>query len=129
MTVNSKIYHSAKIWHPEPVNIYNSEIGENTKIASFVEIGGSPRARIENNFKIEGFSFLPLGTLIEDYVFVSPLAIITNDRYPIAKNETSKLEPVMVKHGASFGAGSVISGDVPSGTIVYGEKASAHRPV
>ena len=39
--VNSTVHILCKIWHEELVNIYDSTIGEGTKIASFVEIGGS----------------------------------------------------------------------------------------
>jgi UDP-2-acetamido-3-amino-2,3-dideoxy-glucuronate N-acetyltransferase len=144
MIVNSKIHPSVKIWHPELVNIYNSTIGEGTKVASFVEIGGT---QIGKYCKIEAFSFLPPGTTIEDYVFVGPHVIVTNDRYPDVKRETWKLEPVTIKRGASIGAGSVlvagvtvgenalvgagsvVSRDVPGGTVVYGEKASPHRQI
>jgi acetyltransferase-like isoleucine patch superfamily enzyme len=138
MIINSKVHPSVKIWHPELVNIYDSYIGENTKVASFVEIGG---ARIGKWCKIEAFSFIPPGTVIEDYVFVGPHVIITNDRYPDAKRDTWNSEPVTIKRGASIGAGSVIvagvtigenalvgagsvvSRDVSGETIVYGEKA------
>ncbi len=142
MIVNSKIHPSVKIWHPELVNIYDSTIGEDTKIASFVEIGGT---QIGKHCKIEAFAFLPPGTVIEDYVFICPHVIATNDRYPDLKRSDWKHEPVTVKRGASIGAGSVlvagvtvgenaligagsiVSRDVPSGTIVYGEKANLRR--
>jgi UDP-2-acetamido-3-amino-2,3-dideoxy-glucuronate N-acetyltransferase len=142
MIINSSIHPSVKIWHPELVNIYGSTIGEGTKIASFVEIGNS---KIGNYCKIEAFSFLPPGTVIEDYVFIGPHVIVTNDRYPDAKVETWKSEPVTVKKGASIGAGSVlvsgviigenaligagsvVSRDVPAGAVVYGEKANQRR--
>ncbi len=144
MIVNSEIHPSVKIWHPELVNIYNSIIGENTKVASFVEIGG---ARIGKHCKIEAFCFLPPGTVIEDYVFVGPHVVITNDRYPNLKQEIWKQEPVTIKRGASIGAGSVlvagvtigenaligagsvVSRDVPEGTVVYGKKANLHRKI
>jgi UDP-2-acetamido-3-amino-2,3-dideoxy-glucuronate N-acetyltransferase len=144
MIVNSKIHESVKIWNPELVNIYDSTIGEGTKIANFVEIGG---ATIGKYCKIEAFVFLPPGTVIEDYVFIGPHVIATNDRYPDVKRADWKHEPVTVKKGASVGAGSVlISGitvgenaligagsvvarNVPDGTIVYGEKAVSRREV
>ena len=144
MIVNSKIHESVKIWHPELVNIYNTSIGEGTKVASFVEIGG---ASIGKFCKIEAFSFIPPGTVIEDYVFVGPHVIITNDRYPDVKREDWKLEPVTIKKGASIGAGSVlvagvtigenalvgagsiVSRDVSKGTVVYGEKANLRRQI
>ncbi len=142
MIVNSKIHPSVKIWHPELVNIYDSTIDEGTKIASFVEIGG---AKIGKFCKIEAFAFLPPGTVIEDYVFIGPHVIATNDRYPDVKRRDWKNEPVRVKKGASIGAGSVliagvtieenaligagsiVTRDVLKGTVVYGEKAISRR--
>jgi UDP-2-acetamido-3-amino-2,3-dideoxy-glucuronate N-acetyltransferase len=142
MIINSKLHESVKIWDPTLVNIYNSTIDEGTKIANFVEIGG---AKIGKHCKIEAFAFLPPGTIIEDYVFIGPHVIATNDRYPDVKKSDWKHEPVTVKRGASIGAGSVlISGvtvgenaligagsivarDVPKGTVVYGEKAISRR--
>ncbi len=142
MIENSQIHQSVRIWHPELVNIYGTVIGEGTKVASFVEIG---EACIGKFCKIEAFSFIPPGTVIEDYVFIGPHVTITNDRYPDVKRNDWKLEPVTVKKGASIGAGSVlvagvtvgenalvgagsvVSRDVTKGTIVYGEKANIKR--
>lgn len=144
MIINSVIHPSVKIWYPELVNIYNSTIGEGTKIASFVEIGG---AVIGKYCKIEAFCFLPPGTTVEDYVFLGPHVIVTNDRYPNAKGETWKAEPVTIKRGASIGAGcvlvagvvvgenalvgagSVVSRNVAAGTVVYGQKANQRRRI
>ena len=113
--VNSTLHPSVVIWHPEQVNIYDSIIGENTKIASFVEIGDS---KIGRNCKIECGVFIPPGSIIEDNVFIGPHCILTNDRYPSAKPKPWSREPVIVKRGASIGAGSVICPGV-----VIGENA------
>jgi UDP-2-acetamido-3-amino-2,3-dideoxy-glucuronate N-acetyltransferase len=110
--VNSQIHPSVTIHHPELVNIYNSTIGEGTKIASFVEIGD---AKIGRFCKIEAYSFIPPGSIIEDYVFVGPHSTLTNDRYPSAKPKPWMREPVTIKRGASVGAGSVICPGVTVG--------------
>lgn len=110
--VNSQIHSSVKIWHPELVNIYNSVIGEGTKVASFVEIGAS---NIGRNCKVEAFAFIPPGSTIEDNVFIGPHVTLTNDRYPTASAEEWKSEPVTVKEGASIGAGAVICPGVTVG--------------
>lgn len=142
MIVRSNIHPTAKICYPELVNIHDSTIGEGTEIASFVEIS---IARIGKHCKIEAFSLIPPGTVIEDYVYIGPHATITNDRYPDAKNKTEKKEAVTVKKGASIGAGSIliagvtigenaiidpgsiISHDVPAGAVIHDEKAGQRR--
>jgi acetyltransferase-like isoleucine patch superfamily enzyme len=130
----SKIHPSVKVYHEDLVNIYDSEVGEGTKIATFVEIGGS---KIGKQCKIEGHAFIPPGSVIEDYVFVGPGVRILNDRYPKAFGEW-KLEGVVVKKNASIGAGTIIlpgltigegamvgagalvTKDVPPNALVYG---------
>lgn len=101
------------IHHPEQVNIYDSVIGEHTKIASFVEIGG---AKIGRFCKIEAYAFIAPGTVIEDYVFVGPHASIQNDKYPRLLNKKKwKSSPVTVKRGASIGGAAVILAGVTIG--------------
>jgi acetyltransferase-like isoleucine patch superfamily enzyme len=104
-----------KIWHPELVNIYDSEIGEGTKIACFVEIGGS---KIGKHCKIEAFAFIPPGSIIEDYVFIGPHVNLTNDKYPNLLLSSWELKSVIIKRGARVGAGAVI---LPG--VVIGEEA------
>jgi acetyltransferase-like isoleucine patch superfamily enzyme len=91
------------------VNIYDSEIGEGTKIATFVEIGGS---KIGKSCKIEAHAFIPPGSVIEDYVFIGPHAVLTNDMYPnLLKDsgwESGKHQSVNVKRGARIGGNAVI---------------------
>jgi acetyltransferase-like isoleucine patch superfamily enzyme len=140
--INSTLHPTVKIWHPELVNIYGSTIGENTKIASFVEIGDS---KIGRNCKIEAFAFIPPGSIIEDNVFIGPNTALTNDRYPSAKPKAWSQEPVTIKRGASVsancvicpgvvigenalvGAGSVVSRDVLPCQVIHGEKAKFQR--
>lgn len=111
----SKLHPSVIIHHRNQVNIYDSEIGEGTKIASFVEIGGS---KIGSFCKIEAHAFIAPGTVIEDYVFIGPHASITNDKYPTCLKKEWKLRSVTIKHGASIGASSVIIGGVTIGKEV-----------
>lgn len=136
--VNSKLHETVKIWHPELVNIYGSSIGENTKVASFVEIGDS---HIGRNCKIEAHAFIPPGTTIGDAVFIGPHVVICNDKYPSAMAQMWEAKPVTIKDhariganstilpgvtvgmNATVGAGSVVVEDVPDGKVVYCEKA------
>lgn len=134
----SDVHPTVKIWHPEQVNIYDSTIGAHTKIASFVEIGGS---KIGAHCKIEKGAFIPPGTVIEDYVFIGPGVMICNDKYPNILQSEWKPEPVIVKRGAKIGtnatilpgavigeeamvgAGAVVTKDVPKKSVVYGNPA------
>lgn len=131
-------YQGILIWHVELVNIFDSEIGEGTKIASFVEIGGS---KIGSFCKIECGAFIPHGSVIEDKVFVGPNVSLTNDRYPNLLVDEWKAAPVTVKYGARIGSnsvivsgvtigeeaiigsGSVVTEDIPARATAYGNPA------
>jgi len=137
-----KLGKNVKIFHF--VNLYGCEIGENSKIGSFVEI--QKNARIGANCKISSHTFICEGVTIEDEVFVGHNVTFINDKYPRATNEAGqlqneddwKVEPTLVKKGASIGsgatilsnvvigvnaivgAGSVVTRDVPDRAIVAG---------
>ncbi len=141
-----KLGTNVKIYHPELVNLYGCTIGDNTKIATFVEIGRN--VKIGNNCKIEAFAFIPEGVIIEDNVFVGPHTCFTNDRVPranignsVSSESSWKLEETLVQTGASIGAnatiicgvtigynalvgaGSVVTKNVAPGSIVVGNPA------
>lgn len=122
--------------HPS-ANIYDSSIGEGTKVAAFVEIGGST---VGARCKIQAFAFLCPGVTLEDEVFIGPHACFTNDRHPRAvgpwtREETivrrgasiganaTILPGVVIGAGAVIGAGSVVTCDVPAGETWYGNPA------
>jgi acetyltransferase-like isoleucine patch superfamily enzyme len=104
MIINTKIGERTKIWYPELVNIYESTIGADCKIASFVEIG---KSIIGDKCKIEAFSFIPPGIVIGNEVFIGPHVVFTNDKYPKSVGEWNLLETI-VEDGVSIGAGSII---------------------
>jgi len=138
----SKLHPTVKIWHPDLVNIYDSEIGEGTKIASFVEIGG---AKVGRFCKIEAHAFISPGTVIEDYVFIGPHASIQNDKYPNLLKPDWIPRPVTIKRGATIGgaavilagvtigeealvgAGAVVLKSIPPKAVIYGNPARATR--
>ena len=133
------------------VNLYGCEVGDYTKIGCFVEI--QKNAKIGKNCKISSHTFICEGVTIEDDVFVGHNVTFINDTYPRATNFGGKLqteqdwqvESILVRKGASIGsastilanvtigekaivgAGSVVTKDVPSNTIVAGNPAKILR--
>ena len=135
------------------INLYGCAIGDNTKIGAFVEV--QKNAAIGRNCKISSHTFICEGVTIEDDVFIGHGVTFVNDTYPRATAADGKLqteadwkvEPTLVKKGASIGsgatilanvtigeqaivgAGSVVTKDVPPGTIVAGNPAKIIRKV
>jgi acetyltransferase-like isoleucine patch superfamily enzyme len=133
------------------VNLYGCEIGDDTRIGTFVEI--QKGAKIGDNCKISSHTFICEGVTIESGVFVGHSVTFINDRFPRATSTSGQLqteadwhcEPTLVKRGASIGsgatllggitigeyaivgAGSVVTKDVPPNTIVAGNPARILR--
>ena len=129
------------------INMYGCTIGDNTKIGAFVEI--QKNAVIGRNCKISSHTFICEGVTIEDDVFIGHNVSFINDTYPRATTGDGKLqteadwkvEPTLIRKGTSIGtgstilanvtigenaiigAGSVVTKDVPPGTIVAGNPA------
>ena len=135
------------------INLYGCSVGDNTKIGAFVEI--QKNAFIGKNCKISSHTFICEGVTIEDDVFIGHNVAFINDSFPRATATDGKLqteadwkvEPTLVKKGASIGsgstilsnvtigenslvgAGSVVTKDVPANTIVAGNPAKTLRKV
>lgn len=136
----SKIWHQAQV--REEAAIGNScIIGKNAYIDKKVVIG--------NNCKVQNNCSLYHGVTLEDGVFIGPHCILTNDKFPRAVTPDGKLKgdtdwaegKILVKEGASLGAGviilpgvtvgrwtmvgagSVVTKDVPDFGLVVGNPA------
>ena len=108
------------------VNLYGCEIGDETRIGTFVEI--QKGARIGARCKISSHTFICEGVHVEDEVFVGHGVQFINDRYPRATTPEGApqsdadwtLEPTVVRRGASIGTGATILGglEIGAGAIV-----------
>lgn len=101
---------------PDLVNLYDCEIGEETRIGAFVEV--QKGAKIGARCKIGSHSFICEGVTIEDEVFIGHGVIFCNDKYPRACRDDGRpeddadwelrFEPIVVCRGARIGSGAVI---------------------
>jgi UDP-2-acetamido-3-amino-2,3-dideoxy-glucuronate N-acetyltransferase len=129
------------------VNLYGCEIGDGTKIGSFVEI--QKGVLVGRNCKVSSHTFICEGVTIEDEVFIGHGVIFINDKYPCATTAAGALQsdadwqvvPTTVRRGASIGsgttilcgvsigegaivgAGAVVTKDVPASATVAGNPA------
>ena len=103
------------------VNLYGCEIGDETKIGTFVEI--QKGAKIGDRCKISSHTFICEGVTIEAGVFVGHGVTFINDRYPRATAADGQLQTeadwdcqsTVVKRGASIGSGVTLLGGVTIG--------------
>jgi UDP-2-acetamido-3-amino-2,3-dideoxy-glucuronate N-acetyltransferase len=134
------------IHHPDLVNLYGCEIGDDSRIGTFVEI--QKNASVGRLCKISSHTFICEGVTIEDEVFVGHGVMFINDRYPRA-TASDRLQTeadwqvipsrvrrrasigsgavilcgVTIGEGAMVGAGAVVTRDVPDGATVAGVPA------
>jgi UDP-2-acetamido-3-amino-2,3-dideoxy-glucuronate N-acetyltransferase len=138
------------IYHRDLVNLYGCEVGDDTKIGTFVEI--QKGAIIGSRCKISSHTFVCEGVTIEDEVFVGHGVVFINDPRPRATtggqlqteadwcvvptrvcrgasigSGAAILCGVTIGAGAMVGAGAVVTRDVPAGATVAGVPARVLR--
>jgi len=142
----ARIGDGASVWHQAQVR-ERATVGEGCIIGKGVYIGAD--VTLGRNCKVQNYSCVYEGNLLEDGVFVGPEVVFTNDRYPRAINPDGSLKAAtdwelqgsVVKYGAAVGsrsvilpgltigrwaliaAGSVVTKDVPDHAIVAGNPA------
>ena len=129
------------------VNLYGCEIGDESRVGTFVEI--QKGAKIGQRVKISSHTFICEGVTIEDEVFIGHGVMFINDKYPRATTTSGQSQteadweciPTLIQKGASIGsnatilcgvivgehaivgAGSVVTHNVPPGAVVAGNPA------
>lgn len=128
-------------------NLYGCEIGDHTRVGTFVEIQRG--AVIGAHCKIQSHTFICDGVTIDDGVFIGHGVMFINDKRPHATTADGRLQTtddwdllrtrigrnasvgsgavigggVVVGEDALVGAGAVVMRDVAPGTIVAGVPA------
>src|SRR4051812_23002202 len=117
-------------------NLYGCEVGDDTRIGTFVEVQRG--ARIGARCKIQSHTFICDGVTIGNGVFVGHGVMFINDKRPRATAAAGGLQteddwellPTTIEDGASLGSGSVILGGVTVGAgAIVGAGAVVTRDI
>jgi UDP-2-acetamido-3-amino-2,3-dideoxy-glucuronate N-acetyltransferase len=113
----------------------HTKIGDGTRVGSFCDIGKD--VIIGKNCTVEAHVTISNGCELGDNVFVGPNSSLLNDKFPYSKCLTPTiikdnvivggcvtiLPNVTVNENSVIAAGSVVTKDVPAGTVAKGAPA------
>jgi acetyltransferase-like isoleucine patch superfamily enzyme len=125
----------SSIWHRAQIRV-GARIGTECIIGrdAFIDEG----VQLGDRVKVQNGALVYHGVTVEDGVFIGPGAILTNDRFPRAITSTGDLargddwtvSPILIKKGASVGAGAIVVAGVDVGSFaLVGAGAVVTRPV
>jgi UDP-2-acetamido-3-amino-2,3-dideoxy-glucuronate N-acetyltransferase len=120
VSASAEIGPGTRVWHLAQIR-EGAMIGQNCIIGKDVYIDFD--VRIGDNVKIQNSALIYHGATLEDGVFIGPQACLTNDRIPRAitpdgqlkGNDDWEVGPILVKRGASIGAGAIVLPNVTIG--------------
>jgi acetyltransferase-like isoleucine patch superfamily enzyme len=143
MVESDTIGNNTKIWAYSHI-CKGAIIGDNCVIGEGVYVG--PGVIIGNNCKVQNHSLLYEGVVIEDYVFIGPNVVTTNDLYPDVSNDWKhRFRQTYFRKGCSIsanstiicgteigentliGAGSLVTKTMPSNSICFGNPCKFKR--
>ena len=140
--MNKNVPESTRIWQ-FCVIFPHCKIGENCNICANVLIENE--VNIGNNVTIKSGVQVWDGVILEDNVFIGPNVTFTNDKYPksgnmgykmlltrvckgVAIGANSTISPgITIGEFSMIGAGSVVTKDIPSGELWFGNPAKFVR--
>lgn len=118
-------------------NLYGCELGDNVFVGPFVEIQSN--VKVGKNSRISSHSFLCSGVEVGEDCFIAHGVMFTNDKFTERREDwierktvignnvrigsNATILPVTIGDNVIIGAGSVVTKDIPSNTVVKGNPA------